>query len=52
MQMAEIADWEDELEQQQSNCETEISLLNGYINSWQSALQQNISKDHTYGAVQ
>ena len=50
MEMAEIADWEDELEQKQSNCETEISLLNGYINSWQTALQQNIAKDHTYGA--
>ena len=52
LELAELAEWEDNLEQQQSNCETEISMLDGYINSWQSALQQNIAKDHTYGAVQ
>ena len=50
LQLAEIAEWEDKLDQQQSNCETEISMLNGYINSWQAALQQNIAKSHTYGA--
>ena len=49
-QLAEIASWEEELEQQKSDCETEIKLLDGYINSWQSALQANVQKAHTYGA--
>lgn len=49
-QLAEIAAWEDELQQKESNCNTQISLLSGYIESWQSALQTNVAKAHTYGA--
>ncbi len=49
-QLAEIAAWEDELQQKESNCNTQISLLSGYIESWQSALQSNIAKAHQYGA--
>lgn len=45
-----VAEWEDELEQQQSNCETEIKQLDGYISSWEQALQTNVQKAHTYGA--
>ena len=48
--LKDIAAWEDELEQQKSNCETEIKQLDGYISSWQSALTSNIQKSHTYGA--
>ncbi|MGN0018547.1 MAG: hypothetical protein ACI37S_05860 [Candidatus Gastranaerophilaceae bacterium] len=48
--LAEIEAWEEELEQQKSDCETEISMLKGYIDSWQTALQSNIQKSHTYGA--
>ncbi|MGN1124976.1 MAG: hypothetical protein ACI4SM_02200 [Candidatus Gastranaerophilaceae bacterium] len=48
-QLAEIAAWEEELDQKKSNCETQISLLDGYINSSTSALQSNIQKAHTYG---
>ena len=48
-ELAEIANWEDELQQKQSNCETEISMLNGYIDSWSKALQTNIQKAHSYG---
>ncbi len=47
--LAEIASWEDDLQQKQSNCETEISMLNGYIESWSKALQTNIQKAHSYG---
>ena len=50
--LAEIAAWEDELQQKQSDCNTQISLLDGYINTWTTALQQNIAKGHTYGAQQ
>lgn len=48
--LKDIAAWEDELEQQKSNCETEIKQLDGYISSWEQALQTNIQKAHTYGA--
>lgn len=48
-ELAEIASWEDELQQKQSNCETEISMLNGYIDSWSKALTTNIQKAHDYG---
>ena len=48
--LAEIEAWEEELEQQKSDCETEISMLKGYIDSWQTALQSNIQKSHTNGA--
>lgn len=48
--LKDIAAWEDDLEQQKSNCETEIKQLDGYISSWEQALQTNIQKAHTYGA--
>ena len=48
--LKDIAKWEDELEQEKSNCETEIKQLDGYISSWEQALQTNIQKAHTYGA--
>ena len=47
--LEKIAAWEDELQQKQSNCETEISMLNGYIDSWSKALTTNIQKAHDYG---
>lgn len=48
-ELEDVAAWEDELEQQQSNCQTTISQLDGYINSWEKALQTNIQKAHSYG---
>lgn len=48
--LKDIAAWEDDLEQQKSNCETEVKQLDGYISSWEQALQTNIAKTHTYGA--
>ena len=50
LDLNDVAEWEDELEQQQSNCETEIKQLDGYISSWEQALQTNVQKAHTYGA--
>lgn len=50
LDLKDVAEWEDELEQQQSNCETEIKQLDGYISSWEQALQTNVQKAHTYGA--
>ena len=50
LDLKDVAEWEDELEQQQSNCETEIKQLDGYISSWEQALQTKVQKAHTYGA--
>lgn len=47
--LADIAEMENELSQKKSNCETEISQLNGYITSWTTALQEGIKKSHQYG---
>ncbi len=50
--LKDIAAEETKLQQKQSDCETEIKQLDGYISSWQQALQTNISKSHSYGANQ
>lgn len=47
--LAEFANMEDELQQKQSNLNTEIKQLDGYIESWQGALSTNIQKTHSYG---
>lgn len=47
--LKDIASWEDDLEQQKSDAETEIKELDGYISSWEQALQTNVQKAHTYG---
>ena len=47
--LADIADMEDELDTKKAAAESEIAYLNNYIESWQSALQQNVGKAHQYG---
>lgn len=47
--LAEIAEMEDELDTKKASAESEIAYLNNYIESWQSALQQNVGKAHQYG---
>lgn len=50
IKLSDIASDENDFDQQQSNCETEINLLDGYISSWEKALQQRIQKAHQYGS--
>ena len=52
LDLADLAEMEDELETKQQAAESEISYLDGYIQSWQAALQEGIGKAHTYGAQQ
>lgn len=47
--LADLATYEDDLEQQKSNCETKIKLYDGYITSFQQAEQSKIASSHTYG---
>lgn len=50
--LAEISSWEDDLQQKESDCNTQISMLDGYITSWSKALQNGIKSSHSYGAQQ
>lgn len=47
--LAEIASWENDLQQKESDCNTQIKMLDGYITTWTSALQNGIKNAHTYG---
>lgn len=49
--LEEIAAWESSLEHEKDNCEVKIKQLDGYINSWQSALTAGIQSSHTYGST-
>ena len=49
LKLADIAEMENDLSQKKSDCETEISQLDGYITSWTTALQEGIKKSHNYG---
>ncbi|MBR2526473.1 hypothetical protein IKE67_08425 [bacterium] len=50
LELAEIAEMEDELDRKKRSCETQIGYLDGYIETWTAALQQDVAKSHTYGA--
>ncbi len=49
--LAEMAAKEELLQQEISNDNTQIKQLDGYINSWTTALQSSIAKTHTYGQL-
>ena len=49
LQLAEINNWEKQLEQQQNSCETELKEVTAYEESWNAVLKSNVKKDFTYG---
>ena len=49
LKLADVADWEEKLQQEMNNDQVEIKQLDGYIESWTAALQTNVTKTHTYG---
>jgi len=49
LQLAEINNWEKQLEQQQNSLETQLKVVTSYEESWNSVLKSNIKKDFTYG---
>ena len=49
LNMADLAAWEDELQQKDSSCQSEINMLTNYISNWEKALQSKIGSSHTYG---
>ena len=49
MKLAEITTWENELEVQKGQIETELKATTAYKESFQSALKQNVQSDMKYG---
>ena len=49
VKLAEINQWEKELETKKQNIETEITALAAYQESFESVLKNNVKKDFTYG---
>lgn len=49
IKLAQITDWEKELEAKKQVLETEIQATTSYKESFKSALKQNIQKDYKYG---
>jgi chromosome segregation ATPase len=49
VKLAEISNWEAELEVKKEQLETEIKSVSSYKESFKSALKQNIQKDFKYG---
>lgn len=49
LQLAEINNWEKQLETQQNSIETKLKVVTSYEESWNSVLKSNIKKDFTYG---
>ena len=49
LNLAKISSWENELEIQKKQKETEIQATSSYKESFMSALKQNVQKDYKYG---
>lgn len=49
IKLAEIQQWETELESEKSQKETELQSINGYKESYEKMLKQNIDSDLKYG---
>lgn len=49
LELAQITEWETELETKKNCLETEIQAVNSYKESFTSALKQNVQTDFKYG---
>ena len=49
--LANLNSWEDKLELEKNNLETQLNEISTYESSWTKLLQTNIKSDFTYGAV-
>ena len=49
VKLAQITDWESQLETRKQALETEIQATTSYKESFKTALKQNIQKDYKYG---
>ena len=51
-ELANINSWEQELELEKNNLETQLNEINTFESSWTKLLQTNIKSDFSYGGVQ
>ena len=49
--LANLNSWEQELELEKNNLETQLNEINSYESSWTKLLQTNIKGDFSYGGV-
>ena len=49
--LANLNSWEDQLELEKNNLETQLNEISTFESSWTKLLQTNIKSDFTYGAV-
>lgn len=52
LDLANLNSWEQELELEKNNLETQLNEINTFESSWTKLLQTNIKSDFSYGGVQ
>lgn len=52
LQLANINSWEQELELEKNNLETQLNEISTFESTWTKMLQTNIKSDFSYGGVQ
>lgn len=52
LELANINSWEQELELEKNNLETQLNEINTFESTWTKLLQTNIKSDFSYGGVQ
>ena len=52
LELDNINSWEQELELEKNNLETQLNEINTFESSWTKLLQTNIKSDFSYGGVQ
>ena len=52
LELANINSWEQELELEKNNLETQLNEINTYESSWTKLLQTNVKNDFSYGGAQ
>ena len=52
LELANLNSWEQELELEKNNFETQLNEINTFESTWTKLLQTNIKSDFSYGGVQ
>ena len=52
LELANLNSWEQELELEKNNLETQLNEINTFESTWTKLLQTNIKSDFSYGGVQ
>lgn len=52
LELANVNSWEQELELEKNNLETQLNEINTFESTWTKMLQTNIKGDFSYGGVQ